>query len=141
MLSLLKLLIALNTFSYRGRFATNCSLVGWCRPPQWGPLTFCHYKDSVVGWQSLRRSVSVNLGSAKGSDLGGRGRSSRCGLLSCFIILSVFSSLAVLLPGGHSQVRNSVSFPVDTPWRPSLQVAVVAASASLTLGQEGGKED
>lgn len=33
MLSLLKLLIALNTFSYRRLFATNCSLVGRRSPP------------------------------------------------------------------------------------------------------------
>lgn len=41
MLSLLKLLIALNTFSYRGLFATNCSRARRGAPPQDETLGRC----------------------------------------------------------------------------------------------------
>lgn len=50
MRSLLKLLIALNTFSYPGRFVTNCSLVGRCRCPSVGDdLPSVVTGDSGVG--------------------------------------------------------------------------------------------
>lgn len=71
MLSLLKLLIALNIFSYCGWFATNCSLVGRCCPPQWGPLTFRCCRGLAGGLVNLPRRVAVSPGLAAGSDLGG----------------------------------------------------------------------
>lgn len=59
MLSLLKLLIALNTFSYRGLFATNCSLVG-----RGGPPAVRYGLPSVVSLRSARCEVAAFEGLA-----------------------------------------------------------------------------
>lgn len=58
MRSLLKLLIALNTFSYCGCFATNCLLVGRCSAPRRRDSPFVAVEGSVVVWQSLPTRLS-----------------------------------------------------------------------------------
>ena len=57
--SLLQLLIALNTFSYCGRFATNCSLLGRCCPHSGDRSPPAASEDSGVGCRSRQRGMSV----------------------------------------------------------------------------------
>lgn len=53
--------------------------------------------------------------------------------------LSVSSSFAALLPEAQCSGEGECVVPLDPPQGPSLEVAAVAASAPLTLGQEGGR--
>ena len=72
--SLLQLLIALNTFSYCGRLAPNCSVLGRCCPRSGDRAPPAASEDSGTGCRSLQRGVSVDPGMAQGSDLGGLGQ-------------------------------------------------------------------
>lgn len=137
MLSLLKLLIALNIFSYCGRFPTNCSLAERCRPRSGDRSPSVATEDSVVGRRSPPRSVSVDAGSARGGDAGGRGAPS-------FVVGCVLRRLVRPSPCAarrlqpRSQLRRGAPFPWGLP-APPLEAAV-AAPATLASGRDGGRE-
>ena len=117
--SLLQLLIVLNTFSYCGRFATNCSLVGMCHPPPQGLLPFPGFGGlGGIGWRSLQRGASCHPGLAKGGDLAPGGA-------FVDVVGSVVSSSGLLaLPWlawfleVSSQVGKDVSFSAHPPRGP-----------------------
>lgn len=78
-LPLLKLLIALNIFSYCGWLATNCSPVGRGCPPQWGPLTLRSCRRPRGGWARPPEGHACQPGLVRGTDCGGGGASHRAG--------------------------------------------------------------
>lgn len=135
--SLLQLLIALNTFSYCGRFATNRSLVGrYCRP-RWGPLPFCGFGELRGPSEEPAKGRVWQPRRGRRSDLGGSG-SFRCGLLSCFVVWSVFSSLAGLLPGGQFSGEEGWVFP-QAPSTGTLTAGCSRSSSCLmNAGSRGG---
>lgn len=111
MLLLLKLLIALNIFSYCGRFATNCSLVGRCCPPPWGPTHLLLLQRTLWSVGKACQGLCLSTQGWPRKRLGWSGCSFHCGSLSCFVVcLFPLPSLACYLKPS-AQVRESVLFP------------------------------
>lgn len=94
-LSRLKLLIALNTFSYWGWIVANCFLVGRCCAPIRGTLPSAAAEFPGGRLAKLAKECVPEPESAEGSHQGGRSGFSQCRAM-CFAVLSVVPFLTGL---------------------------------------------